>query len=270
MSLRRKYVNSSLKNKTCSKCKKIFPRNKDYFYTTKHRTKDNVKYYDSYCITCRYEHMEKRRRKDGGKKKRKSDLKYRQTERGYLIEKWHSIKKSNKGCLIQSFEEFKACWEKQKETFGEQCPYYSNIKLTRKLGRGNKDKIDSNRILYRIKGNKDNIDILTEHLETDEPTVLASPSMSFGVDLKGEAARFCIIIKCPWPDLGDVRIKEMSKNNKKWYTNKMFTTFVQQCGRCTRAEDDASVTYVLDAGGIRKLLPDYLNLLPTYFIDRFI
>ncbi len=161
MSLRRKYVNSSLKNKTCSKCKKIFPRNKDYFYTTKHRTKDNVKYYDSYCITCRYEHMEKRRRKDGGKKKRKSDLKYRQTERGYLIEKWHSIKKSNKGCLIQSFEEFKACWEKQKEIFGEQCPYYSNIKLTRKLGRGNKDKIDSNlsvdRLVNCLPYSKDNI-----------------------------------------------------------------------------------------------------------------
>lgn len=161
MSLRRKYVNSSLKNKTCSNCKKIFPRNEDYFYKTKHRTKNNVKYYDSYCITCRYEHSKKQRRKDGGSKKQKADLKYRQSEQGYLMEKWHSIKKSNKGCLIQSFEEFKACWEKQKETFGEQCPYYSNIKLTRKLGRGNKDKIDSNlsvdRLVNCLPYSKDNI-----------------------------------------------------------------------------------------------------------------
>jgi len=133
-----------------------------------------------------------------------------------------------------------------------------------------KDNIRSKRILYRIRGDKDNIDILNEHLNTDAPTVLASPSMSFGVDLKGNAARFCIIIKCPWPDLGDVRIKEMSKNNYKWYSNKMFTTFIQQCGRCTRNENDASITYVLDAGGIRKLVPDYLNLLPKYFIDRFV
>ena len=133
-----------------------------------------------------------------------------------------------------------------------------------------KDKIDNDRILYRIKGNKDNIDILTEHLETDRPTVLASPSMSFGVDLKGDDSRFCIILKCPWPDLGDVRIKEMSKNNNKWYTNKMFTTFIQQCGRCTRDEDDTSVTYILDASGIRKLIPSYRNLLPMYFTDRFV
>ena len=133
-----------------------------------------------------------------------------------------------------------------------------------------KDKINNDRILYRIKGNKDNIDILTEHQETDRPTVLASPSMSFGVDLKGDDARFCIILKCPWPDLSDVRIKEMSKNNNKWYTSKMFTTFIQQCGRCTRDENDASVTYVLDAASIRKLIPAYRNLLPIYFTDRFV
>jgi len=133
-----------------------------------------------------------------------------------------------------------------------------------------KDKLKNDRVLYRIRGSKDNVDILNEHLQTDDPTVLASPSMNFGVDLKGSAARFCIVLKCPWPDLGDVRIKEMSKNNNKWYTNKMFTTFIQQCGRCTRSEDDTSVTYVLDAVGIRKLIPDYRNLLPEYFIDRFV
>ena len=133
-----------------------------------------------------------------------------------------------------------------------------------------KDNLKNKRLLYRIRGNKDNIDILNEHLSSSKPTVLASPSMNFGVDLKGDAARFCIVIKCPWPDLGDVRIKEMSKNNNKWYTNKMFTTFIQQCGRCTRSENDASITYVLDAVGIRKIIPNYLKLLPKYFIDRFI
>ena len=133
-----------------------------------------------------------------------------------------------------------------------------------------RDGLNDERVLYRIRGSKDNVQILDEHLNTAKPTVLASPSMSFGVDLKGSSARFCIIIKCPWPDLGDIRIKEMSKNNYQWYSNKMFTTFVQQCGRCTRTEDDASVTYVLDAGGIRRMLPDYLNLLPMYFTDRFV
>ena len=141
----------------------------------------------------------------------------------------------------------------------------SNV-LTLKL----KEQLKSDRVLYRVKGDKDNIDILTEHSNSSKPTVLASPSLNFGVDLKGDASRFCIIIKCPWPDLGDIRIKEMSKNDHKWYTNKMFTTFIQQCGRCTRDENDYSVTYIIDAGSIRKLIPEYSNLLPIYFIDRFI
>ena len=161
MSLRKKYVNSSLENKECGKCKKTFPRNEDYFYGTKHRTKANTMQYDSYCITCRNEHTKKRRRKDGGKKKRKSDLKYRQTERGYLIEKWNSIKNSNKKCMIKSFEEFFECWQKQKEEYGEQCPYYPHIKLTRILGKGNKHKIDSNLSVDRLANclpySKDNI-----------------------------------------------------------------------------------------------------------------
>ena len=133
-----------------------------------------------------------------------------------------------------------------------------------------KENIKDKRILYRIRGDKNNEEILQDHMSTSKPTVLASPSMNFGVDLKGDAARFCIIIKCPWPDLGDVRVKEMTKINNNWYTNKMFTTFIQQCGRCTRDENDTSITYVLDAGGIRNMLPQYLNLLPKYFIDRFI
>ena len=138
--------------------------------------------------------------------------------------------------------------------------------LTLKL----KEQLKTDRVLYRVKGDKDNVDILTEHSNSSLPTVLASPSLNFGVDLKGDASRFCIIIKCPWPDLGDIRVKEMSKNDYRWYTNKMFTTFVQQCGRCTRDENDYSTTYVIDAGSIRKLIPDYSKLLPNYFIDRFI
>ena len=141
----------------------------------------------------------------------------------------------------------------------------SNV-LTLKL----KEQLKTDRVLYRVRGDKDNIDILTEHSNSSSPTVLASPSLNFGVDLKGDASRFCVIIKCPWPDLGDIRIKEMSKNDYKWYTNKMFTTFVQQCGRCTRDENDYSTTYVIDAGSIRKLIPEYSKLLPNYFIDRFI
>ena len=82
--------------------------------------------------------------------------------------------------------------------------------------------------------------------------------------------RFCIILKCPWPDLSDARVREMQSIDRVWYNYKMFTTLIQQCGRCTRTEDDYSVTYIIDGGAIRKLLPSHKEYLPQSFIDRFI
>ena len=160
MSLRKKYVNSSLKNKECFKCKKTFPRNEDYFYGTKHRTQENVTQYDCYCIPCRNEYDKKQKRKNK-KRNQETGLKYRQSERGYLIEKWNSIKNSKKKCMIKSFEEFFECWQKQKEEYGEYCPYYPHIKLTRILGKGNKDRVVSNLSVDRLANclpySKDNI-----------------------------------------------------------------------------------------------------------------
>ena len=56
-----------------------------------------------------------------------------------------------------------------------------------------KENIKDKRILYRIRGDKNNEEILQDHMSTSKPTVLASPSMNFGVDLKGDSFRQTII-----------------------------------------------------------------------------
>ena len=133
------------------------------------------------------------------------------------------------------------------------------------------DRITDKRLLYRIKGEASNMDILEEHVRRKDPTVLVSPSMSFGVDLKGDLGTFCIVVKTPWPDLGSPRIKAMTEVDGKWYNNKMFSTLIQQCGRCTRDVNDVSTTYIIDGGHILKLINEqnYRELLPKYFTDRF-
>lgn len=160
MSLRRKFVNSANENKKCSNCKNTYPRNENYFYATVHRTLKNAHSYDGYCIKCRNELSDKWRAKNK-EYKQEVDLKYRQSERGYLMGKWNTIKKSRKSCLIKSFEEFLECWENQKKEYGEYCPYYPHIKLTRILGKGSKGKIDSNlsvdRLVNCLPYSKDNI-----------------------------------------------------------------------------------------------------------------
>lgn len=135
--------------------------------------------------------------------------------------------------------------------------------ITEKLKR----KLNGRRYLYREEGVK-NEDILTEHALRKDATVLISPSMAFGVDLKDDAARWQIIMKVPYPSLASKRIKKLTDLDQRWYIRKMLTAFVQMCGRSTRSEEDHSVTYVLDAS-IMKILKQHRDILPKYFLQRF-
>jgi len=114
-----------------------------------------------------------------------------------------------------------------------------------------------------------NEDILSKHMKSDEPTVIVSPSMTFGVDLKDNLARFQIIIKSAFLPLGDIRIKRLFDEDKIWYTNKMLINLVQSCGRGIRSKDDYCVTYILDGTAGEVVLANK-HKLPKYFIDRFV
>jgi len=130
------------------------------------------------------------------------------------------------------------------------------------------NSVDGNRFLYRNELYK-NEDILDIHEKSKEPTVLVSPSLGLGVDLKDDLARFQIIIKAAFLPLGDDRIKKMFNADKQWYTNKMLSNFIQQCGRGIRNKNDHCITYVLDATIFDAILRNKSKL-PKYFLDRFV
>lgn len=126
---------------------------------------------------------------------------------------------------------------------------------------------NQDRFLYREEG-VTNEQILEAHKNTDEPTILVSPSMTHGVDLKGKLGEFQVIMKAPYLPLNDERIKKKFNEDKEWYLNSMLSTLIQMCGRCNRTADDYSVTYVLD-GNILDALKRCSSKLPRYFLDRF-
>lgn len=130
-----------------------------------------------------------------------------------------------------------------------------------------RDRLQTNkRFLFRdIAANNENI--LNEHFNTDFPTILVSPSLSYGIDLKDDLARFQIIVKLPFPPLSVKRIKKLFDMDKSWYENKMLNSLVQACGRATRSKHDYSTTYILD-GNIVNVLKNTKNKLPQHFIDR--
>lgn len=129
-------------------------------------------------------------------------------------------------------------------------------------------KLSGSRFLYREEGST-NEDILKEHVMRKDPTVLISPSLTMGVDLKGDLGKWQIIIKLPYPSLGSKRVKMLFEEDKEWYSAQMLKVLVQAAGRCTRSKEDEAVTYILD-GNVVRILKENKDLLPKHFMERFV
>lgn len=94
-------------------------------------------------------------------------------------------------------------------------------------------------------------------------SVLISPSMHEGVDLKDDLSRFQITIKIPYMDLSDKRTMIKMRKSPLWYQWHATLKLIQGFGRSIRNEKDYAVTYVLDskAGYVlqNKFTPQYIR-----------
>ena len=130
-----------------------------------------------------------------------------------------------------------------------------------------KERLKGNSRLLCRDTNSTNEDILKIHSESIDPTILVSPSLVYGIDLKDNLARFQIIVKLPFLPLSSKRIKKLFQLDSNWYENKMLNAVVQAAGRATRNKDDFSSTYILD-GNFINVVKRVKSKLPKYFIDR--
>ncbi len=110
----------------------------------------------------------------------------------------------------------------------------------------------------------DRSEVLRKHCESTNPTVLISPSLHQGVDLKDELSRFQVIVKVPYPDLTDKKIVAKRNRDPKWYTWNTVLRLVQAYGRSIRSSDDHAITYVLDSS-VSYLLKSAEDLMPRWF-----
>jgi len=115
-----------------------------------------------------------------------------------------------------------------------------------------KKTIKSSRLLIHDSTNRD--EVLQRHIKSKNCTVLLSPSMTEGVDLKDDLSRFQIICKVPFPYLGDKLIRKKMNKWNWWYDLQTAKTIIQGVGRSVRSETDTAVTYILDSSWQRFLL----------------
>ncbi|MGD0318772.1 MAG: helicase C-terminal domain-containing protein [Nitrososphaerales archaeon] len=108
-------------------------------------------------------------------------------------------------------------------------------------------------------------ELLRVHGETDE-SVLISPSLYQGVDLKDDLSRFQVLVKVPYPDLSERRTRVKLDRDRGWYDWQTALRLVQTYGRSVRSETDYAVTYVLDSN-FEWFLRKHREFFPEYFLE---
>lgn len=94
---------------------------------------------------------------------------------------------------------------------------------------------------------------------------LISPSIFEGLDFAGDDSRYQVLVKAPYPGLGDPRIKKIADEYGSIYREITLYKILQGIGRSIRSADDTAATYVLDKA-IQTLFMSRLNL----WQDRFL
>jgi len=113
------------------------------------------------------------------------------------------------------------------------------------------DELNNNKthqILHHNVGSTDSRDnVIKMFMNAKKPTILISPSITEGLDLVGDKARFAIFAKIPFGAMGDAWIKKRMEISDHWYKIRALTDVMQGCGRIVRSKDDWGVVYILDA-----------------------
>lgn len=124
-------------------------------------------------------------------------------------------------------------------------------------------KISGVNVIAHGKGSKA-ADCISKFKSAKTPTVLISPSIYEGIDLPGDLSRFQIIVKAPYPSLGDARMQKIAADYGQVYRMITLMKVIQGIGRSIRSTDDWAVTYILDKNA-ENLFKSGLNV----WIDQF-
>ncbi len=167
----------------------------------------------------------------------------------------------------------KMSFKSKEDTFQRYIPYikklldkYKNKKgiihtNSFELAKWIEDSIKDPRLVFHDSSNKD--EVLRMHMETEEPTVIVSPSMDTGVSFDNDSARFQIIAKVPYPSLASQKNKMRQNNNPDWYSWKTVSGLIQMSGRPVRSDKDYADTIIID-GGFGDVIKHSSQFLPDW------
>jgi ATP-dependent DNA helicase DinG len=101
------------------------------------------------------------------------------------------------------------------------------------------------------------------------PTVLCSPAMTEGIDLRDDLSRFQVVVKVPYPNFSDPYVAARKQLDGGWYPWQTAMRLIQATGRSVRSQTDFAETYIVDSdfGAFRRRGRE---LLPSWWLDAVI
>ena len=131
------------------------------------------------------------------------------------------------------------------------------------------DKITTHNIMHHNPNNGiDRNTIIDTFTNSKKPSILISPSITEGLDLVGDIARFAIFAKIPFAFLGDQWIKRRMDMSSEWYLRRALIDVIQGSGRIVRSKEDWGNVYILDSSW-SYLLKQASHHIPKWWLEAY-
>ena len=132
--------------------------------------------------------------------------------------------------------------------------------------------VNSPRLITHTSQNRQ--EVINEFMKEDSiypiDSCLCSPSSERGLDLRDDLCRWVVVIKCPYPNLGDKLTSSRlysGEIGRVWYQALSLSVVEQMAGRAMRSSTDSAVTYILDAQ-VNKLYTQRPSLFSKSFQEQ--
>ena len=122
------------------------------------------------------------------------------------------------------------------------------------------------RFMFHDQNNKEKV---FERFKKDKTNkILVSPVAFEGIDLSYDVARFHLIVKDPFPNIGDKQLSTRDSIDYGYIFRDRCRVLSQAYGRCIRGPSDYAVTYLLDSRIENLLGPS--TLVTSYFLEGLV
>lgn len=132
--------------------------------------------------------------------------------------------------------------------------------------------MENSRFSHRLisySGTEEKMSILEDFANYPPDAVLVGPSLTTGIDMKDDLARFNIVVKLSFPNMSSALWARRYETANHIYVGEAASVLEQACGRTTRSSEDFSISYILDSRA-KSFIQGNKSMFSPAFLERIV